>query len=132
MIKQIMEKYNNEKRLEEMIKLEHYEGQYYNKDKALATMKFEFFDGVLARGFMIDSADLKLYPDRALLMTELNEILDGQLSTWEEVANLVDEMKCLEDFNADDMALYFAKSEKHYFLIRLVPLGTNKIHAFEK
>ena len=115
-----------------MIKLEHYEGQYYNKDKALATMKFEFFDGVLVRGFMIDSADLKLYSDRVVLMNELNEILDGQLSTWEEVANLVDEMKCLEDFSADDTALYFAKSEKHHFLIRLVPLGTNKIHAFEK
>ena len=115
-----------------MIKLEHYEGQYYNKDKALASMKFEFFDGVLARAFMPDSADLKLYPNKALLVAELNEILEGHFSTWEEVANLVDEMKCAEEFDANDITFYFAKTRKHHYFIRLMPSGTNWIHAFEK
>lgn len=114
-----------------MIKLSDYKDQSYNQDKNLGFMRFDFVNGSLANSF-VPSSQLKDCSDKAQLQSELNEILFEQLGTWEKVGNFVDEMKCLHEFDANDIAFLFAETEKFQYLVRLMPSDINKIHVFEK
>ena len=114
-----------------MIKLTEYKDQAYNEQKQVGFMRFDFANGNLANSF-VPSSQLKDCSDNAQLQSELNEILFEQLGTWEQVGNFVDEMKCLQEFCADDVAFLFAETEKFQYLIRLMPSDISKIHVFEK
>lgn len=114
-----------------MIKLVEHTDQPYNQDKSLGFMRFDFASGNLANSF-VPTSHFKDCSDKTTLQTELNEILFNQLGTWEQVANFVDEMKCLQEFCADDVAFLFAETEKFQYLIRLMPSDISKIHVFEK
>lgn len=114
-----------------MIKLTDYKDQAYNEQKQLGFMRFDFASGNLANSF-VPSSHFKDCSDKAQLQSELNEILFEQLGTWEKVGNFVDEMKCLQEFCADDVAFLFAETEKFQYLIRLMPSDISKIHVFEK
>lgn len=114
-----------------MIKLTEYKDQAYNEQKQVGFMRFDFANGSLANSF-VPSSHFKDCSDKAQLQSELNEILFEQLGTWEKVGNFVDEMKCIQEFCADDVAFLFAETEKFQYLIRLMPSDINKIHVFEK
>lgn len=114
-----------------MIKLTEYGDQPYNEHKNLGFMRFDFADGSLANSF-VAGPHFNDCSDKSTLQSELNEILFEQLGTWEQVGDLVDEMKCLQEFTADDIAFYFAETDKYQFLIRLMPSDVSKIFAFEK
>ena len=117
--------------MEIVINLVEYNNQCYDENKQIGFMRFDFADGSLANSF-VAGPYFNDCSDKSTLQLELNEILFEQLGTWEQVGDLVDEMKCLQEFTADDTAFYFAETDKHQFLIRLMPSDVSKIFAFEK
>ena len=114
-----------------MIKLETYNEQQFNKEKNIGFMRFDFTNGNLANSF-VAGPDFSKCSDKVLLQAELNEILFEQLGEWEQVGDLVDEMKCLQEFCVNDVAFYYAETEKFQYVIKLVPAYISKIQVFEK